>query len=108
MKMITAIINNKDAAVVCDALRDESIGFTRIATTGGFLRVGNTTVLIGAEDDQLENVLNIIRTHSAKRMELVPDSLFGSRGEQPNLYPLEVQVGGAIVLVTNVDYFERM
>lgn len=108
MKMITAIINNKDAGVVCDVLREAGIGFTKIATTGGFLRVGNTTVMIGTEDDQFDKVLDIIRTHSARRMELVPDNLYSTRGQQINMNPAEVQVGGALVFATNVDYFERI
>lgn len=107
MKMITAIINNKDAGIVCDVLRENGIGFTKIATTGGFLRIGNTTVLIGVEDDKFEQVLELIRTHSARRTEYLSNS-YATRGDTGSIYPIEVQVGGALVFVTNVDYFERM
>ena len=41
MKMITAIVNKKDAGEVCDALKDEKFAFTKMATTGGFLKAGN-------------------------------------------------------------------
>ena len=52
MKMITAIVNKKDAGDVCRALTEEHIQFTKMATTGGFLLTGNTTLLIGAADER--------------------------------------------------------
>ena len=50
MKMITAIINNNDSDAVCSGLRDGGFYFTKMSTTGGFLRSGNTTLLMGTED----------------------------------------------------------
>ena len=57
MKLLIAIVNNEDSAVVSSALTKEGFSVTKLSTTGGFLMVGNTTFLIGAEDDKnLENV----------------------------------------------------
>ena len=53
MKMITAIINKKDAGKVCSALIDGGFYFTKTATSGGFLTIGNTTLIIGVEDDKV-------------------------------------------------------
>mgnify|MGYP000103611176 FL=1 len=61
MKMITAIVNKKDAGSVCDALMQEGFFFTKMATTGGFLKAGNTTLLIGTEDDKVKAAIEIIR-----------------------------------------------
>ena len=109
MKMITAIINKKDAGEVCFALTDNHFEFTKLATTGGFLRAGNTTLLIGVEDDKLDTVLDLIRKNCAKRMERVPTV---SSSEMTPLsyhaYPAEVMVGGAIVFVNDVCHFEKM
>ena len=60
MKMITAIVNKEDAKSVTRALIEEGFSITRLSTTGGFLRAGNVTVLIGVEDDKLEHCLEII------------------------------------------------
>ena len=109
MKMITAIINKKDAGEVCFALTDHRFEFTKLATTGGFLRAGNTTLLIGVEDESLDAVLDLIRKNCAKRMERVPAipaSEMSPMGYQS--YPAEVMVGGAIVFVNDVCHFEKM
>ena len=107
--MITAIVNKKDANEVCFALTDHRHEFTKLATTGGFLRAGNTTLLIGVEDDQLDSVIEIIRKNCAKRMERVPAVPTTEMAPLVyNSYPSEVMVGGAIVFVTDVCHFEKM
>ena len=57
MKMITAIVNKRDADSVCDALTSHNFMFTKMATTGGFLRSGNMTLLIGTEDDKVKKAV---------------------------------------------------
>ena len=109
MKMITAIVNKKDAPRVCDALTEKGVEFTKLATTGGFLRAGNTTLLIGIEDERFDATLEIIRKNCARRMEKVPTP---PAAEMPitlhNPHVAEVLVGGAIVFVNEVSYFEKM
>ncbi len=63
MKLIIAIVKDSDAPNVTDALVEQQYGVTRIASTGGFLRRGNVTLLIGVEVDQVEQVFDIIREH---------------------------------------------
>ena len=109
MKMITAIVNRKDTTRVCDALTDNHFEFTKLATTGGFLKAGNTTLMIGVDDNKLDEAIAIIRQNCAKRMERVP--AVPSTEMSPmmyNAYPAEVLVGGAIVFVTEVTHFEKM
>ena len=67
MKMLTAIINKNDEDIVCDALREEGFTFTKMASTSGFLRSGNTTLLMGTEDDKVDLALQIIRKNCEKR-----------------------------------------
>ena len=107
MKMITAIVNKKDANEVCDALANEKFTFTKMATTGGFLKSGNVTLLIGTEDEKVDEVMDIIRKHCAKRMEIVP-SVVNSAIPTFGYYKTEVPVGGATVFVTDVERFEKM
>lgn len=61
MKLIIAIIRDVDTDSVSRALMEENLRVTQIASTGGFLRRGNSTLLIGLEDDQVDIALNIIR-----------------------------------------------
>lgn len=60
MKLIVAIVKDSDALNVSDALVEAQFGVTRIASTGGFLRRGNVTLLIGVEAGQRERVFEII------------------------------------------------
>lgn len=108
MKMITAIVNKKDANEVCDSLTRHCISFTKLATVGGFLRSSNTTLLIGVEDEKVEDVLGMIRRHCSTRHHVVPSAPALEGGHMYASYPVEVSVGGAIVFVTDVAYFEKM
>ena len=109
MKMITAIVNKKDAGSVCDALTKEGYFFTKMATTGGFLKAGNTTLLIGTDNDKVTAAVEIIRKNCAQRMQMVPTMPSGEGGSRGfNYFPTEVLVGGATVFVTDVEYYEKM
>ena len=107
MKMITAIVNKKDAGEVCDALSEAKFYFTRMATTGGFLKAGNTTLLIGVEDEKVEEVMAIIRKHCAQRVEPMP-AMVNAGVPAFGYYKTEVLVGGATVFVSPVERFEKM
>ena len=107
MKMIKAIVNRKDAKEVCDALTEEKFTFTKMATSGGFLQEGNVTVLIGTEDEKVQEAMEIIREHCARRMETLPSVMSGSVLAF-GYHNMEVPVGGATVFVSNVELFEKM
>jgi uncharacterized protein YaaQ len=81
---------------------------TVISTTGGFLREGNATVLIGTKERDLEDVLDVIRENCQARTQLVtPLPPVVEPGELHVPSPVEIQVGGAIVFVLDVERFER-
>ena len=67
MKLIIAVVQNRDADVVVDALVAAEYRATRFASTGGFLRRGNTTIMIGVQDQQVDHVLDIIRDEAQAR-----------------------------------------
>jgi len=60
MKLIIAIIKDRDALNVSDALVEREFRVTRIASTGGFLRHGNVTLLIGVDAEATDEVFDII------------------------------------------------
>jgi len=108
MKLMIAIINKNDAGKVSDVLREEGFIFTKIATSGGFLQVGNSTLILGVEDEKVETVLDIIRENSEKRTEMVTSPLFIEAGNMALTSPIPVEVGGATVFVTNVEQFVKV
>lgn len=106
MKLIFAVVNKDDSSAVSGALTKEGFTITKLATTGGFLLAGNTTFLIGVEDDKVDEVLEIIKKYSKKRAQMVPASPTFGLG-MPASVPFEVIVGGATVFVTDVSRFEK-
>ena len=71
MKLILAILSNDDSPVASNALNKNGFSVTKLATTGGFLRAGNTTLIIGCEDEKVEAAIDIIKEYSSKRTEIV-------------------------------------
>ncbi|MEW6401390.1 MAG: cyclic-di-AMP receptor [Chloroflexota bacterium] len=61
MKMIIAIVKDNDADPLTQALTAGNFRVTRVASTGGFLRSGIVTMLLGVEDDQTDTAIQIVR-----------------------------------------------
>lgn len=68
MKLVIAVVQNEDADAIVDALLERQFRATRLASTGGFLRRGNTTLLVGVEDTDVDSVLEIIRSRARTRL----------------------------------------
>ncbi|WP_026688717.1 cyclic-di-AMP receptor [Alteribacter aurantiacus] len=108
MKLIVAVVQDKDSNRLSDALVDHNYQATKLASTGGFLKAGNTTFMIGTEDENVDDVLTIIKDNCKSREQLVaPISPMGGNADSYVPYPVEVQVGGATVFVLPVDQFEK-
>jgi len=109
MKLIVAIVHNEDAGALVDALLESEYRATRLHSSGGFLKQSNATVMVGADDDHVEAVLEIIRANCTSRTQVVnPMPPIMEPGEFFMPYPLEVEVGGATVFVLPVERFERL
>lgn len=107
MKMLLAIINSDDAHSVMNHLMEAGFQITKLATTGGFLRAGNVTILIGLEDSRLDEAMDLIRKFSNTRKQIIPTTANLGVGFHPAM-PVEVTVGGATVFVLNVEQFEKL
>jgi len=107
MKMILAIINQDDANAVINALVQEGFMLTKLATTGGILRAGNVTILLGVDDETVPKATNIINKQSHSRRQVIPTASELGMGYYPSM-PVEVPVGGATVFVLNVDEFHKL
>ncbi len=108
MKLIVAVIHDRDQKRTSEALLRAGFKFTKIASTGGFLREGNVTMLIGAEEAEVDRILRILDESSRTREQYVnvlPPEATPVGSFLTN--PVKVQVGGAIVFVLDVERFER-
>lgn len=107
MKLMIAIVNNDDSAVVATALTKENFVVTKLSTTGGFLMVGNTTFLIGTEDDRVETAKQIISRYSHTRTHQAATTESFGRGFAEGALASNVTVGGATVFVLGVEQMEK-
>ena len=109
MKLVISIVQDEDTDALTQALIAAGHRFTKVSTTGSFLRTGNTSLLIGVEDAQVANVMNILRRTCRRRTQIaVPYSPALEPGLLYMPENFEVEVGGAVVFVANVARFERL
>lgn len=104
MKMIVAIVQAKDSSRLRKAFTAVSIQVTQLSTTGGFLREGNATFLIGIQDDRVQDVLNVIKKNAKSREQYITSQMHMDV-EGGSAFPVNVKVGGATVFVLPVDDF---
>lgn len=108
MKLIIAIVQDQDAISLIDDLTEENYRVTKLASTGGFLKSGNTTLLTGVEDEDVDRVVSIIERNCKTRE--ITTSLMNMTipGETYIPYPLEVKVGGATLFILDVEQHIRI
>jgi uncharacterized protein YaaQ len=109
MKLVITMVQDQDVNKLLGVLTDHGYSATKLASTGGFLRQGNTTLLIGVEEEQVAEISGLIKDtcHSRKQL-LTP---LASVGRTMNNYipnPVEVQVGGATIFVVDVQEFIKV
>ena len=109
MKLIIAIVQDEDASRLISNLMSEGYSVTKLATTGGFLRAGNTTLLVGVDDDRFQAAMDVIEKVCKSRKQIAPSpaSMVGMPGSYTP-YPIEVVVGGATIFVLTVDQFIKL
>lgn len=107
MKLLIIIVQDDDVNSVVNRLNQEKIGVTRLSSSGGFLRRGNTTILIGAQDDQVDLIKDIIREKCRSRVEMMPSIPVIAQGIITASEPIEVRVGGAIYFQVDIEEFHK-
>ncbi len=106
MKLVVAIVRVNDGSRLIDALISKSYPATKVNSSGGFLRKGNSMILTGVEDEEVDGVISVIREtcHSHDETVISP-SFMPLQGYTPS--PIEARVGGAVIFVLNVERFEK-
>lgn len=109
MKMVIAIVQDEDAGKLADDLAANNYRVTKLATTGGFLKAGNTTMLIGVDEEKVKHIVDIIEANCSSRTKITTS---GVTAPWPNgayvPYPIEVIVGGANIFIIDVDQFIKI
>lgn len=104
MKMLFAFVQNDDVKPLTRALIKCDIRVTRVSSSGGFLSGGNSTLMIGVEDDQLQTALDIIKAQSHERTAAVPAPVFPTtQVGDSSILPINVTIGGATVFVIDAE-----
>lgn len=131
MKLVFSIVQDQDAGKLIKELTKNKFQVTKLCSSGGFLKSGNTTMLVGTDDDRLNAVIEIIKKNSKSRKQLVDSSLlpYGMEGivstyhdeiatsgssltsgfeSLASTFPIEIIVGGATIFVLNVERFVKL
>lgn len=109
MRLVVAVVQDQDVHRLLERLNEKRYSATKLASTGGFLRQGNTTLLIGVEAGKVQEVVDIIKDACQTREQLVTP--LATMGRTANSYlptPIEVSVGGATVFVLEVESFTKV
>lgn len=106
MKLIIGIINKEDANTTTKALNAAGYYVTKLASTGGFLKRGHITILIGTDEDKVQTALEIIDQNAKKRTEKTTSSKTSEESHDKTI--MEGTTGGATVFVVEVDRFEKV
>jgi len=109
MKLVIAIVQDDDALDLIDAITEAGFRVTKLATTGGFLKSGNTTLMIGVEVEKVQKVIDVVEDICKTRKQIIttPTPITGNLDMYMS-YPIEVEVGGATIFVIDVDQFIKV
>lgn len=112
MKMVLAIVSKEDEMETCSQLMVHGFFVTKIATSGGFLKRKHVTLMIGTEDEKVDQVIATIQKYAGERKTVKYTNLAAPSGPiAPGMnytVPINVEVGGSTIFVMNVERFEKM
>lgn len=111
MYLVILIIDKNDNSRLIDSLSSSDIRLTKIASTGGFLNAGNTTLFIGVEEEKIPKVLHIVKTKCSRRESC--EYVYYPSSYDPyipigNNNCIEIEIGGAIAFVIKVEQYFRI
>jgi uncharacterized protein YaaQ len=106
--LLICVVKDQDAGRLMELLREREISFTKLASTGGFLREGNTTFLIGIDEARREELLTLIRETCGRREEIVESTIPVNEPLGP-FVPQRIKVakGGGVLFELPVRYYEK-
>jgi len=104
VKLVLAVVQDKDWPRLQAALTRQGFRVTKLSSTGGFLRQGNTTLFVGTEDSRVDSIIEIVRETCRSREQYVDASVSGQDADMP----VKVVIGGATLFVVALERMERI
>lgn len=115
MKLIYAIVERDNAERVTDALNSKGYQATMISSTGGFLKKGNSTIMTCTEDDNLQDVVKVIKTVCGERVSVDVNVPYNAMVQGTQSAPIwaggirqTIQVGGAVIIAVEACFYEKI
>ncbi len=109
MKLLVAIVHREDAGRLTDELVRAHFSVTKLDSVGGFLKEKNNLLLLGVEEEKLDEVMKLNGEHSQARKEVISSAPpVVEPGEFFIQSPVEVEVGGATVFILDVEQFKKL
>lgn len=94
MRLIIAIVQNEFSPKLIKSLTKKNYRTTKLSSTGGFLKSGNTTLLIGVETEKVDEVIEIIKEEC--------------KGKKVKNGEKEVTVGAANIFILDMEDFMKI
>lgn len=103
------IVRQDNESDVVNALINAEFRITKLATSGGFLRRGNTTLFSCVEDKDVDKAIEIVKNECGERQRIKVDMPINLPSTTINYttIPTEIEIGGATIIVTDVQKFEK-
>ena len=108
MKLVVAVIQDYDTNDFLKALSHHGIMATRIASAGGFLRQGNTTVFSAVDDDQVLLVKQLLSRHCGNRADTAAEDHFTLMDASEFEHFAATRIGGGVAFVAKISHFEKV
>ncbi|WIF95930.1 cyclic-di-AMP receptor [Caminicella sporogenes] len=108
MKLVIAIIHDEDSHELIEKLTEKNYGVTKLASTGGFLKSGNTTLLVGTQKEKVDEVISIIKDVCRTRKEITTTSPMIADNSGFMSIPIEITIGGATIFVVDIERVEKV
>lgn len=108
MKLVIGIVNSDDAGDLLAEITRASFQATKLSTSGGFLKMGNVTVLVGVEDEKTDEVVEIFKRCCSRRTQMISATPPFLGEGFISVAPVEVTIGGATLFVVDVDNFIKL
>lgn len=109
MKLMYIIVRQDNENDVMNTLIKNNYRITKLATSGGFLKRGNTTFISCCQDNEVQNAIDLIKNECGKRKRIQIDMPINVSSSAINYsaVPTQIEIGGATIIVTDVFKYEK-
>lgn len=108
VKLVIAVVQDTDAGSLMETLIEHGFRATKLASTGGFLKKGNTTIFAGVEDEEIPELLTVIKEKCCFATQAFTPASTGGPIESYLPQVIDIPVSGANIFVIDVEQFIKV